>query len=57
VIDSNVFIHAERGRQTSSELISAILDRFGDLSRDDEIVTGSLRHFRGIHNLFVHEYS
>jgi predicted nucleic acid-binding protein len=135
LIDSTVFIHAERARHTPTELISALLDRFGDeelalsvmsagelfhgccradtprrrarredfveavmsalpsipitlpvmrifgrldadltaggdrlptsdlliastaLSRDDEIVTGNLRHFRRISGLVVKQYS
>jgi tRNA(fMet)-specific endonuclease VapC len=135
LIDSTVFIHAERERLTPVELISALLDRFGDrdlalsvmsagelfhgcrradtarrrarreefveavvaavpsipitlpvmrifgrldaalaaggsrlptsdlliastaLSRDDEIVTGNLRHFVRVPGLVVHEFS
>jgi trimeric autotransporter adhesin len=30
LMDSTVFIHAERARQTPSELIAALLERFGD---------------------------
>lgn len=60
LIDSTVFIHAERHRRTAEQLVQDIIERFGDvelaaLSRGDEIATDNMRHFHRVPDLVVHE--
>lgn len=55
LIDSTVFITAERRRQTPQGVVATLLDDYGDVEL--ALSAGNPRHFDQIPELVVHRYA